>query len=216
LPNDGSGSAAVGSLPVIDGTELAVSKQALANSRTLSDRFIDDGTRPGFAQQGSQMSRTALSLLAATLIPKIGPADESASPHRFCDGIQVYNQAKSRFWPVSIFNFSFHGDATDSEVTHAIESGGALGQLIFAPMELGRTKVSNVALAAPAERLRPILKAIALKFAGERLPYLGFLLIGPLELREDAQTLIEGMGATFIFVPYEDHPCAAVAHSASP
>jgi len=130
--------------------------------------------------------------------------------------MQVYNQAKSHFWPASIFDLSFHGDATDSEVTHGIESGGALGQLILAPMELGRAKVSNVALAAPAERLRPILKAISLKFAGERLPYLVFLLIGPPELQGEAQTLIEGMGATFIFVPYEDHPCAAVAHSASP
>jgi hypothetical protein len=164
------------------------------------------------------MFRTVLFLLVVTLAPKVGSADDSAPPRRLCNGMQVFNEARSHFWPASIFDLSLHGDATDPEVTHIIESGGSLGQLVLGPMELGRTKASNVALAAPAERLRPILRTISLKFAGERLPYLVFLLIGPPELRDEAQTLIEGMGATFIFVPYEDHPCdnqSVSAHSGS-
>jgi hypothetical protein len=205
----GAGTAGSSRPPVIDVTELAASKQTVADCVTIFARFsLRTELRRTF-----QMLRTALFLLAATLVSKVGSADDSAPPHRFCNAIPVYNQVQSHLWPASIFDFSHHGDAADPEVTYIIESGGALGELVLGPMELGRTRVSNVALAAPAERLRPILRAISLKFAGERLPYLVFLLIGPPELRGEAQTLIEGMGATFIFVPYEDHVCDS--HSAS-
>jgi hypothetical protein len=150
------------------------------------------------------MARPAFFLLAAILLIRVAVADGEPSPRRLCT-IELFNQAKAHFWPALVIDYSLHGDVTDSEVTHLIDSGVGYGQLFIEPMKRGRTEVSNVALAAPAERLRSILHTISVQLAGERLPYLVFLLMGPQEMRNEARTLIEGLGATFIFVPYEDH-----------
>jgi len=141
------------------------------------------------------------------LAMKVTCVDAEASPQTCFSGIDIFNITKSHFSPAAMFDYGWHGDATDLQVTNLIESGVGYGALFVEPMRRGRTQVSNVALAAPAERLRAILHTISTKLGGERLPYLNFLLIGPPEFRDEAQTLIEGLQATLIFVPHEMQRC---------
>jgi hypothetical protein len=152
------------------------------------------------------MTRAASLFLAGILLSNSALADPEAPASCF-NGMDLFNVARSHFWPATMFDYSLHGDATDSEITRLIESGVGYGQLFVDSMTRGRTEVSNVALAAPADRLRPILRTISTKLLGEHLPYLNFLLVGPPEFRDEAKTLIEGMGATFIFVPNQVNRC---------
>lgn len=153
------------------------------------------------------MARAASFMLAAILATKVTSVGAEASPQSCFSGIDLFNITKSHFWPAAMFDYALHGDATDLQVTNLIESGVGYGELFVEPMRLGRTRVSNVALAAPADRLRAILHTISTKLGGERLPYLNLLLIGPPEVRDEAQTLIGGLQATLIFVPNEMKRC---------
>ena len=165
------------------------------------------------------MARAAAFVLAAMLATKVTCVDAESSPRTCFSGIDLFNITKSHFWPAAMFDYALHGDATDLQVTNLIDTGVGYGELFVEPMRRGRTQVSNVALAAPAERLRAILNTISSKLAGERLPYLNVLLMGPPELRDEAQTLIEGLQATLIFVPNEMQRCeksSGDAHSSNP
>jgi hypothetical protein len=165
------------------------------------------------------LARAASFFLAAMLATKVTSVHAEASPQTCFSGIDLFNITKSHFWPATMIDYSLHGNATDLQITNLIDSGVGFGELFVEPMRQGRTQVSNVALAAPAERLRAILHTISTKLGGERLPYLNLLLIGPPELRDEAQTLIEGLQATLIFVPNEMHRCEKLsvgAHSSNP
>lgn len=153
------------------------------------------------------MARAASFVLAAMLATKVTCVDAEASLQTCFSGIDLFNITKAHFWPAAMFDYELHGDATDLEVTNLIDKGAGYGALFVEPMRRGRTQVSNVALAAPAERLRAILHTISRKLSGERLPYLNVLLVGPPEFRDEAQTLIEGLKATLIFVPNEMRRC---------
>lgn len=106
------------------------------------------------------MTRAALSFLAAMLLSKLALADAAAPSASCFNGMDLFNVAKSHFWPATMFDYSLHGDvATDSEVTHLIESGDGYGMTTAGRLVAvahtdrgGRVRIINARRATRKER----------------------------------------------------------------
>jgi len=157
-------------------------------------------------------------ILASMLGCGVCSANDDAASRRLCNATAVFDEIRLTLWPASIVDMSFHGDGSDAKMTANIQSGhpSGIAKILAMQMKEGGQNARNVVLVAPAVRLRPLLQQIDAELSGEHLPHLTFLLIGARELEGEARRLIEGLDASFMFLPYQDHPCVEKPNPVAP
>jgi hypothetical protein len=130
------------------------------------------------------------------------------APAGICQGAWLWAQAKANLtWPYSVFDFAGmpQPDFVDAIETGRLKAGTT--DLVLLAMKHGATKPTRIALGGPAATVGVILRKVLTELNDAKLPYLTFMLIGPPELEESTGASIRGLGATFVFVPFEEHRC---------